>query len=66
VYSVFVVIIFIDILKYLKIGIRALSLARSVGNLFFYYFCRFFRRRKKKSCDIPDDLCRFWFKIFIN
>ena len=44
-YSVFVVLIFVDLLRYLTIGIRALSLARVVGNYFLFLQIFFFRRR---------------------
>jgi hypothetical protein len=40
VYSVFVVIIFVDLFRFLTSGIRALSRAGLVGN--YFYFCRFF------------------------
>jgi hypothetical protein len=46
VYSIFVLIIFVDILRYLTIGIITLSLVRGMGN-FYFIFCKFFRRRKR-------------------
>jgi hypothetical protein len=39
VYSVFLVIIFVDLFRFLTSGIRALSRAGVVGN--YFYFCRF-------------------------
>jgi hypothetical protein len=48
VYSVFVVIIFSDLVWFLTIGIRALSLAGVVGN-YFLFLQIFFRRRKKRA-----------------
>jgi hypothetical protein len=48
VYSVFVVIIFVDLYWYLTSGIRALSLAGVVGN-YFLFLQIFFRRRKKRA-----------------
>jgi hypothetical protein len=47
VYSVFVVIIFVDLFGYLTIGIRALSLADIVGKSFL--FLQIFFRRKKRG-----------------
>jgi hypothetical protein len=57
VYSIFLVIIFVDLLRYLTIGIKELSLARSVGTSFFFF--RFFFREEKEGRDILDDFCRF-------
>jgi hypothetical protein len=47
-YLVFVVIIFVDLLKYLTIGIKALFLADTVGK-YFYFFCRFIFSEKTKE-----------------
>jgi hypothetical protein len=48
VYSVFVVIIFLDLFRFLTSGIKALSLADIVGNYFLFLHI-FFRRRKKRA-----------------
>jgi hypothetical protein len=44
---------------YLTSGIRALSLAGSVGK-YFYFLQIYFFGKKKEGRDIPDDLYRFW------
>jgi hypothetical protein len=49
VYSVFVVIIFVDLFRFLTSGIRALSRAGVVGNYFLFLQIFFFRRRKKRA-----------------
>jgi hypothetical protein len=62
VYSVFVVIIFVDLYWFLTSGIRALSRAGVVGN--YFYFCRFFfSEKKKEGRDIPDIFSIFLCKI---
>jgi hypothetical protein len=53
VYSVFVVIIFVDLFRFLTSGIRALSLAGVVGN-YFLFLQIFFSEKKKEGRDIPD------------
>jgi hypothetical protein len=47
VYSVVVVIILVDIFKYLTSGIRALSLAGVVGNYFLFLPIFFFGEEKR-------------------
>jgi hypothetical protein len=47
VYSIFVVIIFVDIFRYLTIGIRALSLAEEGKN--FLLFLKNFSREEKEG-----------------
>jgi hypothetical protein len=51
-YSVIVVIIFVDLFRFLTSGIRALSLGRHCGQIFFIFADFFFRSRKKESRDI--------------
>jgi hypothetical protein len=46
VYSVFLVIIFVDLFMYLTIGIRAFSLAKE-GNIFLLFLQIFFSREKR-------------------
>jgi hypothetical protein len=47
VYSVFVVIIFVDLFRFLTSGIRALSLAGVVGNYFLFLQIFFFGEEKR-------------------
>jgi hypothetical protein len=47
VYSVFVVIIFSYLFRFLTIGIRALSLAKVVGNYFLFLQIFFFGEEKR-------------------
>jgi hypothetical protein len=55
VYSIFVVIIFSYIFRFLTSGIKAVSLADIVGKYFlFLQFFFFFRRRKKEGRNIPE------------
>jgi hypothetical protein len=53
VYSVFVVIILVDLFRFLTSGIRALSLAGVVGN-YFLFLQIFFSEKKKEGRYIPD------------
>ena len=53
VYSVFVVITLVYLFRFLTIGIRALSLARVVGN-YFLFLQIFFPEKIKEGRDIPD------------
>jgi hypothetical protein len=48
VYSVFVVIIFVDLFWFLTIGIRALSLAKE-GKICFLFLQNFFSREEKEG-----------------
>ena len=48
-YLVFVAIIFLDLSWFLTSGIRALSLGRHCGQIFFIFADFFFRRRKKRA-----------------
>jgi hypothetical protein len=63
VYSVFVVIIFLFSLWYLKIGIGALSLAGVVGNYFLFLQIFFFRRRKKRAAKFQTFSVYFYAKF---
>jgi hypothetical protein len=54
VYSVFVVIIFVDLFKFLTSGIRALSLGGHCGQIFFIFADFFFRRRKKRAATFQN------------
>jgi hypothetical protein len=54
----------IQVFGILTSGIRALSLARSVGK-FFFFFADFFGE-EKEGRDIPDNLCIFMCKICRN
>jgi hypothetical protein len=47
VYLVFVVIIFVDLSWFLTSGIRALSLGRHCGQIFFIFADFFFREEKR-------------------
>jgi hypothetical protein len=47
VYSVFVVIIFVDLFRFLTSGIRALSLGRYCGQIFFIFADFFFSEEKR-------------------
>jgi hypothetical protein len=58
VYSVFVVIIFVDQFWFLTSGIRALSLGRHCGQIFFIFADFFFRRKKKRG---PRHSQSFWY-----
>jgi hypothetical protein len=52
VYSVIVVIIFLDLFRFLTIGIRALSLGRHCGQTFFIFtdlFIYLFSEQKKRA-----------------
>jgi hypothetical protein len=49
VYSVFVVIIFVDLFRFLTSGIRALSLGRHCGQIFFIFADFFFGEEKRGS-----------------
>ena len=62
VYSVFVVIILVDLFRFLTIGIRALSLAGVVGK-YFLFLQIFFRRRKKRAMTFQNFLVYFYEKI---
>ena len=53
VYSIFLVIILVDLFRFLTSGIRALSLAGVVGK-YFLFLQNFFSEKKKESRDIPD------------
>jgi hypothetical protein len=53
VYSVFVMIIFVDLFRFLTSGIRALSLAEIVGK-YFLFLQNFFSDKKKEGRDIPE------------
>jgi hypothetical protein len=55
VYSVFVVIIFVDLFRFLTSGIRALSLAGVVGK-YFLFLQIFFSEKKKEGRDILANL----------
>jgi hypothetical protein len=48
VYSVFVVIIFVSVFRFLTIGIRALSLAKE-GKICFLFLQNFFSREEKEG-----------------
>jgi hypothetical protein len=60
VYSVFVVIILVDLFRFLTSGIRALSLAGVVGNYFLFLQIFFFGEEGR---DIPDIFSIFMCKI---
>jgi hypothetical protein len=47
VYSVFVVIILVDLFRFLTSGIRALSLGRHCGQIFFIFADFFFGAEKR-------------------
>jgi hypothetical protein len=53
VYSVFVVIIFVDLFRFLTSGIRALSLVDIVGK-YFLFLQIFFLRRKKRAATFQN------------
>jgi hypothetical protein len=53
VYSVFMVIIFVDLFRFLTSGIRSLSLGRHCGQIFFI-FADFFSEKKKEGRDILE------------
>jgi hypothetical protein len=57
VYSVFVVIIFVDLFRFLTIGIRALSLADIVGKYFLFLQMFFFGEEKRG----PRHCINFWY-----
>jgi hypothetical protein len=63
VYSVFVVIIFADLSWFLTIGIRALSLGRHCGKIFFIFADFFFRSRKKRATTFSKFLVYFYEKF---
>ena len=54
-YSLFVVIIFVYLFRFLKIGIRALSLADIVGK--YFYFCSFFFGEEKRGLRHSRNVC---------
>ena len=56
VYSVFVVIILVYLFRFLTSGIRALSLGRHCGQIFFIFadFFYFFRSRKKRAATFSN------------
>jgi hypothetical protein len=60
VYSVFVVIIFLDLFRFLTSGIRALSLADIVGKYFFIFADLFFGEEKRG----PRHYRKIWY-IFV-
>jgi hypothetical protein len=62
VYLVFVVIIFLDLFKFLTSGIRAISLANIVGK-YFLFLEIFFFLKKKEGYDIPDFFGYFYEKF---
>jgi hypothetical protein len=53
VYSVFVVIVFIDLFRFLTIGIRALSFAKE-GKKFFLFLHKFSREEKEGGTSSSD------------
>jgi hypothetical protein len=57
VYSVFVVIIFVDLFRFLTSGIRALSLADIVGKYFLFLQIFFFGEEKRG----PRHSRNFWY-----
>jgi hypothetical protein len=57
VYSVFLVIIFVDLFKFLTSGIRALSLGRHCGQIFFIFVVFFFGEKKRG----PQHSRTFWY-----
>jgi hypothetical protein len=57
VYSVFVVIIFVELSWFLTIGIRALSLAKE-GKICFLFLQKFFLGKKKRAAHF-----RFRYKV---
>ena len=57
VYSVFVVIILVDLFRYLTIGIRALSLTKE-GKICFLFLQNFFLGKKKRAAHF-----RFRYKV---
>jgi hypothetical protein len=57
VYSVFVVIIFVDLVWFLTSGIRALSLGRHCGQIFFIFADFFFGEEKRG----PRHSQSFWY-----
>jgi hypothetical protein len=61
VYLVFVVIIFVDLFRFLTSGIRALSLADIVGKYFYFY--RFFFGEEKRVVTFQTFLVYFCEKI---
>jgi hypothetical protein len=63
VYLVFVVIILVDIFRFLTIGIRALSLGRNCGQIFFFWRIFFL---KKQGRDIIEVFSTFLCKICIK
>jgi hypothetical protein len=56
VYSVFVVIILVDLFRYLTSGI---FLGRSCGQIFFIFVDFFFQRRKKRAVTLQTFLVYF-------
>jgi hypothetical protein len=58
VYSVFVVIIFVDLFRFLTSGIRALSLADIVGK-YFLFLQIFFSEKKKRAATFQKFLVYF-------
>ena len=65
VYSLFVVIILVDLFRYLSSGIRALSRA-GVVDKYFLFLQIFFSEKKKKGRDIPEIFSIFLCKICRN
>jgi hypothetical protein len=62
VYSVFVVIIFVDQFRFLTIGIRALFLANIEGK-YFLFLQFFFREEKKRAATFQKFLVYFCAKF---
>jgi hypothetical protein len=66
VYSVFVVIIFVYLFRFLTSGIRALSLIDIVDKYFLFLQIFFFEEEKKEGHDIPEIFCIFMCKFCRN
>ena len=66
VYSVFLVIIFVDLFRFLTSGIRALSLGRHCGKIFFIFAVFLFRSRKKRATTLSKFLVYLYEKFVEN
>jgi hypothetical protein len=51
-------------IRFLTIGIRALSLAGVVGN--YFYFCRFFFRRRRKRAATFQEFSVYFYENFVE
>jgi hypothetical protein len=64
VYSVFVVIIFVDLFRFLTSGIKALSLVDIVGK-YFFIFADFFSEKKKRAATFQK-LSVYFYEKFVE